>query len=455
MSDKNKSSPQHSRPATIATLIITALLLAGCGKGKQEAAVETASTPVLVETAVLGAIDHVVTADAVLAPINQASVTPKISAPVRRFLVNRGDHVRAGQLIAELESSDLAAALEEAKFQYEQAQAASATVTGATVVEDQTKAQADVQSAQSAFDAAKKLYESRVALEKEGALAPKQVDETKLQMVQAQTQLETAQQHLKSLNGVGRQEAIKGAQAQTNAAKAHADTLGVQLSYARILSPINGVVADRPVNAGEMATAGMPLISIVDISQVRAIANVPVKEAESIRVGRPARVAGPDGDIPGTVTVVSPSANANATTVEVWVQIANPGERLKPGATARVSIIAETIQNTLVVPASALLNGEGGRQKVMVVSSDSVAHERPVAVGVRQGARVQILSGVQQGEQVVTSGGLGLDDKAKVAIQQPKSEDDDDDADSGGNEANSDDAKGKDAKGKDAKGKKE
>jgi hypothetical protein len=91
----------------------------------------------------------------------------------------------------------------------------------------------------------------------------------------------------------------------------------------------------------------------------------------------------------------------------------------------------------------------------MVVSSDSVAHERPVAVGVRQGARVQILSGVQQGEQVVTSGGLGLDDKAKVAIQQPKSEDDDDDADSGGNEANSDDAKGKDAKGKDAKGKKE
>jgi RND family efflux transporter MFP subunit len=202
-----------------------------------------------------------------------------------------------------------------------------------------------------------------------------------------------------------------------------------------------------------MAAAGTPMISIVDISQVRAIANVPVKEAESIRAGRPARVAGPDGDIPGTVTVVSPSANANATTVEVWVQIANPGERLKPGATARVSIIAETIQNTLIVPATALLNGDEGRQKVMVVSSDSVAHERAVAVGVRQGARVQILSGVQQGEQVVTSGGLGLEDKAKVTIQQPKSEDDDDD--SGGDEAKPDETKAKDATGKDAKGKKE
>ena len=427
---------------------MVAALLAGCGKAKKEEAAEAeAPTPVLVETAVLGAIDHVVAADAVLFSINQSSVTPKISAPVKRVLVNRGDHVRAGQLIAELESSDLAAAVEEAKFQYEQAQSAYATVTGATVVEDQTKAQADVQSAQSAFDAAKKLYDSRVALQKEGALAQRQVDETRLQMVQAQTQLETAQQHLKSLNGVGRQEAIRAAQAQMNAAKAHVDTLAVQLSYARILSPISGVVADRPVYAGEMASAGMPLISIVDISQVRAVANVPVREAESIKVGRPARVAGPDGDIPGTVTVVSPSANANATTVEVWVQIANPGERLKPGATARVSIIAETIQNTSVVPATALLNGDEGRQKVMVISSDSVAHERPVTVGVRQGARVQILSGIQPGEQVVTSGGLGLEDKAKVTIQQPKSEDDDDD-DSGGDDAKPDDAKGKDAKGK-------
>ena len=443
----------YKNETAIASLIVAASLLAGCGKAKDEAAGETeAPTPVMVETAVLGAIDHVVTADAVLFPINQSSVTPKISAPVKRMLVNRGDHVRTGQVIADLESSDLAAAVQEARYQYEQAQSAYATVTGATVVEDETKARADVQSAQSAFDAAKKLYDSRAALQKEGALAQKQVDETKLQMVQAQTQLETAQQHLKSLNGVGRQEAIRTAQAQMDAAKAHQEALAVQLSYARVVSPISGVVAERQVNVGETASAGMPLISVVDISQVRAIANVPAKEASSLRVGRPARVAGPDGDIPGTVTVVSPAANANATTVEVWVQIANPGERLKPGETARVSIIAETIQNTLVVPASALLNGDEGRQKVMVISSDSVAHERMVTVGVRQGDRVQILSGVQPGEQVVTSGGLGLDDKAKVTIQQPKSEDDDDD-DSGGDEAKPDDAKGKAAK--DAKGKKE
>lgn len=449
------SGLEHCRRLAIASFVVAASLLAGCGKAKEEAAGETeAPTPVMVETAVLGAIDHVVSADAVLNPMNQANVTPKISAPVKRMLVNRGDHVRAGQLIAELESGDLAAAVQEAKFQYEQAQASYVTVTGATVVEDEAKARADVQSAQSAYDAAKKLYDSRVALAKEGALAQKQVDETRLQMVQAQTQLETAQQHLKSLNGVGRQEAIRAAQAQMDAAKAHQETLAVQLSYARVLSPISGVVAERQVNVGEMASAGMPLVSVVDISQVRAVANVPVKEAASIRVGRPARVAGPDGDMAGTVTVVSPAANTNATTVEVWVQVANPGERLKPGETAHVSIIAETIQNTLVIPVAALLNGDQGGQKVIVISSDSVAHERMVTVGVRQGDRVQILSGVQAGEQVVTSGGLGLEDKAKVAIQQPKAEDDDDD-DAAGDDAKTGDLKSKDSGSKDAKGKKE
>ena len=89
----------------------------------------------------------------------------------------------------------------------------------------------------------------------------------------------------------------------------------MQLSYAKIRSPISGVVADRSVYRGEMAASGTPIVSIVDISQVVARANVPVKEASMIKVGRPARIAGPDGDLPGKVTVVSPAVDPNTTTV--------------------------------------------------------------------------------------------------------------------------------------------
>jgi len=248
-------------------------------------------------------------------------------------------------------------------------------------------------------------------------------------MAQAQSQFETAQRHLQALNQVTQRETARSAQAQVNAAKAHYENAAVQLSYALIRSPIGGVVADRSVYPGEMPASGAPLVSIVDISQVVARANVPVREAAAIKVGRPARITGPFGDLAGKVTVVSPAVGASATTLEVWVQASNPGERLKPGATVRVAIIAETIQNTIVVPAAALLNSEEGGQKVMVITSDSVAHERKVAVGIRQGDRVQIASGLQEGDQVATSGGLGLEDKAKVAIQQPKAEEEDEDKD--------------------------
>lgn len=407
-----------------------AALLAGCGRKSSESGEEQEPpTHVMVEAATRGAIDRVVEADAVLYPVNQANVTSKISAPVKRFLANRGDHVRAGQLLAELENGDLAATAAESQQQYQQAQAQYQNVSGATVPEDRTKAQADVQAAQQAFDAAKKLYDSRVELQREGALAQKLVDDAKVAMVQAQSQLETAQRHLEALNQVGQRETIRAAQAQMDAAKAHYDNSAVQLSYARVVSPINGVVADRPIYEGEMASNSVPFMSIVDISQVVARANVPVKEAEAIRVGRPARVSGPEGDLPGTVTVVSPAVDPSTTTVQVWVRLANPGERLKPGGTVHVAIVAETIQNTMIVPASALLYSDTGGQKVMVISSDNVAHERMVSVGVRQGDRVQILAGVQEGDQVVVSGGLGLDDKAKVIVDQPKEEDEDEDED--------------------------
>ena len=364
--------------------VVTVALLSGCGKAKEkEGEGPEAPTPVMVETAVLGAIDHMVVADAVLYPINQANVTPKISAPVKRVLVNRGDRVKANQVVAELENADLAAAANESRSQYEQSQAAYQTMTGATIPEDRTKGEADVQAAKQAYDAASTLYANRVALVKEGALAQKLADDAKVAMVQAQSQLETSQRHLQALNQVSQRESARGAQATMNAAKAHYEAAAVQVSYALVRSPISGIVADRPVYPGEMASSGMPIVSIVDVSQVIARANVPVKDAIAIKPGRPARIAGPDGDIPGKVTVVSPAVDPSTTTVEVWVQAANPGEKLKPGATVRVSIIAETLLDTMVIPAAALLNADDGGQKVMVVTGDSVAHERRVVNAVQ------------------------------------------------------------------------
>jgi HlyD family secretion protein len=121
---------------------------------------------------------------------------------VKRVLVNRGDHVRAGQVLAELESGDLAAAANESKSQLEQAQAAYQTLTGATVrSRTRPKRRPTCRYPRSrSLEAAKKVYENRVALQKQGALAQKLVDDAKVAMVQAQSQLDTAQRHLEALN---------------------------------------------------------------------------------------------------------------------------------------------------------------------------------------------------------------------------------------------------------------
>jgi RND family efflux transporter MFP subunit len=116
--------------------------------------------------------------------------------------------------------------------------------------------------------------------------------------------------------------------------------------------------------------------------------------------------------------VVSPAVDPNSTTVEVWVEAENPGEKLKPGATVRVSILAETIRDAVVIPVSALLPSDEGGVQVMVVGADSAAHETKIDVGAREPEKVQVMKGLNPGDKVITGGGVGLEDGAKVRIAQ-------------------------------------
>jgi HlyD family secretion protein len=396
---------------------------------KKEAPEPAPITPVQVADVVKATIHDIVTADAVLYPKDQATITPKISAPVRRFLVNRGDHVKQGQLLAELENRDLIAAAAESRGQLAQAESNARTAT-ASVPEQVTKAQTDVDAGRAQTDAAQKLFDSRQQLFKEGAIARKLVDEAQVALAQARAQLETAQQHLSALQAVGRQEMVRSATAQVEAARGHHDTVQAQVGYSEIRSPITGVVTDRPLYPGEMANAGMPLLTVMDVSSVVARVNLSQEQARNVKVGNTATLTPIDGSVAvaGTVTIVSPAVDANSTTVQVWVQAVNPGEHLRVGASVRATIVAATIEGATVVPAAAILPAEEGGSMVITVDETNTANHTKVQVGLREGDQVQVLmelqpdatiEGVQPGERVVTVGGLGLEDGAKVRIVKP------------------------------------
>lgn len=394
------------------------LVLAGCSSksGEGDSGETQAPTPVEVATARLGSVHRTSTAEAVLYPLRQANIVPKISAPVQKFYVQRGDHVHEGELLAVLESRDLQAAAQESKDLYAQAKANFTALQQATVPEDMAKSQADLEASRQALEAARGVYQSRQKLYREGALARKLVDDAAVVLAQAQSQFDSAAAHLRGLEKYGREAQVQSAEAQVNAAKAHYESAEAQLSYAEVRSPLAGVVADRPVNLGDMASAGSALFTIVDISHVVARANVPLNDASAMRVGEPAIISGAEGELAGKVSVVSPAVDPNTTTLQVWVDAPNPGERLKLGTTVRISVDLGEIKNAVIVPVAALLATEEGGEKVMIAGSDGLAHESEIKTGIRQGDDVQILSGVTPGQQVIIQGGLGLDDKARVQI---------------------------------------
>ena len=408
---------RNVRAQGAAVVVVSAILLfTGCSKesGEKEPVVSVQVAPAVKTT-----LQQTVNAEGVLYPLQQSALVPKISAPVKRFYVNRGSRVREGELVAVLENRDLAAASQDNKGAFEQAQAAYQTTTAADLPQELQKAQLDFNAAKTALEAEEKVYNSRQQLYKEGALPRKELDQSAVDVTNARNAFNMAQQHLQAMQVVGKQQTLKAAAGQLESAKGKYLGAEAQLSYSQIRSPINGVVTDRPLYPGEMATAGTPLMTIMNISQVIARAHIPQADAALLKVGDSASVAAPGVDKPfdGKVTVVSPALDPGSTTVEIWVQADNPGQQLKPGTSVEVSIVARTLPNAIVVPAAAVLTSAEGETSVMVAGSDGRAHEKAVKTGIKQGDQVQVVEGLQPAENVVTTGAYGLSENTKIKIE--------------------------------------
>jgi len=417
-----KAMPSRARSAAsrqrgiIALAILPFFFLSSCAKdsGEKEPAV-----PVQVITVEKKTLQHTVTAEAVLFPLQQAAITPKISAPVRAFYIKRGSKVRKGQLLAVLENGDLAAAAQENKGSYDQAQAAYETTTVSDLPQEVQKAQLDAQAAKQLFEAQQKIYNSRQDLFQQGAMPRKELDQAGVDLTNARNQYELAQKHLDALMAVGKQQALKSAAGQLESAKGKYLGAAAQLSYSEIRSPIDGVIADRPLYPGEMAAAGTPLLTVMDTSQVIARAHIPQPQAALLKVGDKASITIPGEETPveAKISVVSPALDPNSTTVEIWVQAKNSDRRLKPGTSVQVSMLAQTVPDALVIPATVLLTAQDGSTSVMQVSADDHAHQKRVHVGIRQGDAVQIVEGLQAGDRVVASGAYGLPDNSKIKVE--------------------------------------
>jgi HlyD family secretion protein len=399
----------------LAALLCTA---SGCSKAEKEKepVVSVQTTPVR-----RAPISQVVSVEAVVFPLEQATVAPKISSPIKKFYVQRGSRVRKGQLLVELENRDLSAAAESSEGDFEQAKANYETTVGSSLPQQIQKSELDAVAAKSNFEAQQKVYESRKELFQQGAIPRKDMDSAEVAFLQARSQNEQAQKQLADLHRVGKEQTLKSAQGSRLSAEGHLRGAQALLSYSRITSPIDGVVTDRPLYEGDVATANQPILTVMNTSKLIAKSHIPQSEAAVLKVGNAAelKIPGLDDPLKGRVSLVSPALDPGSTTIEVWVEASKPDPTLKPGMSVELSMTAKMVKDALVVPTPAVYKNSEGVDYVMLAGSDGHAHVKTVQLGVRNAEFTQVVSGVIAGDQVISSGGYALPDNTQIKIEAP------------------------------------
>jgi HlyD family secretion protein len=399
-------------------LVATLGLLPVSGCKKADDTADAAEVSVKVEKPEQGDISEHIMADATLSPLAQAAISPKITAPVRKFYVQRGSHVKSGQLLATLENSDLVAAALDNKGSYAAAKAAFNAQTQAQVPEDYQKAELDVAQTKATLDLNQNIVNARQQLFAQGAIPGRDLDTATAALVQAKAAYDTAAKHLQSLQSVSRQAALEQAQGQLTSAQGKYAGAEAQVSYTEIRSPIDGIVTDRALFAGETAAAGSALLTVMDTSALLAKVHLSQIVTQRLKLGDDATVTVPGmaEPVPAKVSLISPALDPGSTTIEVWLRVDNRKGTLKAGTPVRTSIVGRTIPDAMKIPLASVLTAEDGSKSVMTMGADGLAHRKSVKLGIQDGEDVQVISGLAMNDTVITEGAYGLDEGTKVKV---------------------------------------
>ncbi len=410
--------------AAIAVVVFALVVLIIWRWKKSSGAAEEKVTPVVsvkVAKAEKGAIAAEVVAVGTIWPREKADVSAKVSAQIKKMALLKNKFVRAGEVIAVLESRDLQAQRAEAVAALNEARANERSVVTGTIPKTNAEDQKALMDARAKVNNARALYDRRRALYEKGGISKKDLEASQLDLTTAEDELRLQEQTVtlrgRSLNPNDRAlAAAKVAEAQQ-----HLATLDAQLSYATIRSPITGIVTDQYQYEGEFASPGGKLVTIADTTSVIVKAPFSDTVASQLKVGDSVSVIPTDTsaeEMKGQVTLLSRSSDPTNRTVEVWVTLANGNGQLRANGAAQVKVFANSKSDAIIVPASAVTldasNADEGT--VMVVDSQNVAHETKVIVGVRTAERMEITEGLQGGETVVIEGNFSLPDGTKVYI---------------------------------------
>ena len=386
------------------------LLLAGCGntEAKIPAKAEEAPKPIVVSVAAAQERSLPTTLDVTgtLMADAQTDIASEIEQRVVEILVERGQFVSAGQVVARMDDQDAKNLLQEAEATEGQIRERLGLVNGQTFDALKTP---EVQQARATMERAEADHKRFVQLLDEGAVSRAEHDLRRADYLAAKAQYETTVNQMRQLYQSLLAQKVRVAMGR----KAVEDTI--------IRAPFSGIIAEKAGNVGRYTKKGDRIATIVRIDPLRIELTIPEGAVAAVRKGQRVSFAVqsyPDRQFEGTIAYVGPAVRAESRALVVEAIVPNPKALLQPGLFATAHIDLPAARPSVMVPAAAVKN-DAGVFKLFVAKNDRV-EARIVQVGRETGGSVEILRGVQTGERIVSRQIEGLADDSLIAVQEAK-----------------------------------
>lgn len=348
-------------------------------------------------------------------PHTQVTIYSKVQGWVENINVREGDRVKEGQVLVTLDVREAEATVGQAQANLEAARARLAQVRATAEETVQTQIQqtrANMELAEADLRRFQELYEKNF-------VARQQLDEARTKYNVAKAGYDLA---LNSLRQKTWENDLALAEAQVRQARAALDLSQAQLANLIILSPMNGGVTKRFVDPGTMVKDTTPILTLMDLGEMKMVVNVIEREFIALQKGQGVKVsvtAFPDRTFGGKIEVINPAIELQSRTAEIQISIPNPGFLLKPGMFGRAEILLRSNPQAILVPIQSIVS-QVNQDFVFVLQGEKVVR-RPVRKGVVKDTVVEILQGLNPGERVVTAGHALLKDGSQIRLSlQPK-----------------------------------
>jgi len=350
-----------------------------------------------------GDITKNVVATGKITPITKVEIKSKASGIVKKLYVDTGDKVKQGEVLAELDRVEIEAEVNSARAQLLSSQANLQSAKA-----DQKRAAVDAEGVD--IPTLQRAYKRAQEMSKDGVVSQATLDDAQRSYIMAVNKRDVARAQL-TVN----QAKVLQAQADVEKDQASLKQYEEQLSYTTITAPIDGIVLSRDVEVGDAVSSILVLgsgatlvMTLGDTSQVYVKGKVDESDIGKVYLGQPARIrveTFKDKVFTGHVTKISPMGveKDNVTTFEVRVSINNPGGELKAEMTANAEIILAEHHNVLMIPEGAIMYDKDKKASVDIPDPHGKDGMRKIAVniGISNGVKTEVLSGLKQGDQVV------------------------------------------------------